>query len=86
MSEDAHQQDLAAQIESHHKSGDFDKALEISARALKSDPADLKAYRSRWRLVADVFSEENAKEKIRPEIECLLQTNADTPEILSTAY
>ncbi len=86
MSDATHQQDLATQIENLHEAGEFDTALEISARALESDPVDLEAYRSRWRLVSDIYSEEDAKEKIHPEIESLLQTNAETPEVLSTAY
>ena len=55
MSEDNNQQDLAAQIENHHKSGAYDKALAISARALEADPSDLRAYGFRWRLIADMF-------------------------------
>ena len=85
MSEDAHQQDLAAQIESHHKSGDFDKALEISARALESDPADSEAYRSRWRPVADVFSETAARKRIQSEVASFLRTQPENPEVLKTA-
>ena len=86
MSDDSHQQNLTMQIENYHKSGEFDKALKISARALESNPADLEAYGSRWRLVADMFSEGDAKEKIRPEIESLLRTNSGTPEVLEAAY
>ena len=86
MSDDTHQQDLATQIKEYHQIGEFDKALEISARALESNPADLEAYRSRWRLIADMFSEEEAKEKVCPEIESLLGTQHETPEVLSTAY
>ena len=83
MSDDNYQQNLATQIDNHHKSGAFDKALAISARALESNPVDLEAYRSRWRLVADMFSEEDAKQKIRPEIESLLRTHPETPEVLN---
>ena len=46
MSADNHQQDLATQIENYHRSGEFDKALEISERAMESNPADLKACSS----------------------------------------
>ena len=84
MSDDK-QQDLATQIKTLHKSGEFDKALEISNRVLKSDPPDLEAYDSRWRLVAEMFSEEDAKKRIVPEIEALLQTQPETPELLYTA-
>ena len=56
-------QDLATQIKNHQKSGDFDKALEISERALKSDPVDLEAYDARWRLIAKMFSEADGKKK-----------------------
>ena len=85
MSDDKHQQDLATQIKNYHRSGEFDKALEISNRVLKSDPPDLEAYNSRWRLIADMFSEADAKERIYPEIETLLRTQPETPELLYTA-
>ena len=79
-------QDLATQIETHRKSGDFDKALEISKGALKSDPVDLAAYDARWRLIAKMFSETDAKKRIVPEIEALLRTHPETPELLNTAH
>ena len=60
MSDDK-QQDLATQIKNHRRSGEFDKALEISKGALKSDPPDLEAYDSRWELIAEMFSEADAK-------------------------
>ena len=63
MSDDKHQQDLATQIKNYHRSGEFDKALEISNRVLKSDPSDLEAYDSRWRLIAEMFPEEETKKK-----------------------
>ena len=78
MSDDNRQQNLATQIKNYHRSGEFDKALEISARALESDPPDLEAYDSRWRLIAEMFSEADAKKKIRPEIESLLRTHPET--------
>ena len=53
MSNDKQQQDLATQIKNHRRSGEFDKALEISKGALKSDPPDLEAYNARWRLIAE---------------------------------
>ena len=86
MSDDNHQQDLAAQIREHHRSGELDKALEISARALKSNPADLEAYGSRWELIAEMFPEEEAEKRIQPEIESLLETHSGTPEVLEIAY
>ena len=79
-------QDLATQIKNHQKSGDFDKALEISERALKSDPVDLEAYDARWRLIAKMFSEADGKKRIISEIEALLQTHPETPEILNAAH
>ena len=69
MTDNKHQQNLATEIENHRKSGEFNKALEISERALKSVPADLKAYSSRWKLIAEMFPETEAKKRIRPEIE-----------------
>ena len=86
MSNDNHQQDLATQIREHHRSGEFDKALEISAHALESNPADLEACGSRWRLIAEMFPEEDAKRRIHPEIESVLGTHPETPEVLETAY
>ena len=86
MSADNLQQDLAKQIREHHRSGELDKALEISARALKSNPADLEAYGSRWELIAEMFPEEEAEKRIQPEIESVLRTQPETPEVLWTAY
>ena len=86
MADEDHQQDLAVRIENYHRSGEFDKALEISARALESDPADLEAYDSRWKLIAEIFSEADAKERIHSDIESLLRTHPETPEVLETAY
>ena len=80
------QQNLGRQIRNHHRSGEFDKALEISARALESNPPNLEAYDSRWRLIAEMFREEEAKNRIIPEIEALLRTQPETPEVLNTAY
>ena len=76
MSADNHQQDLATQIREHHRSGELDKALEISARAMESNPVDLEACDSRWRLIGEMFPEEEANKRVRPEIESLL---GDTP-------
>ncbi len=81
-----YQQNLATQIKNHHKSGEFDRALEISLRTLKSNPPDLEAYGYRWKLIAEMFSEAEAKNRICPEIESLLQTRPETLELLSTAY
>ena len=86
MSNNNHQQDLATQIENYHRSGEFDKALEISERALKSNPVDLKACSSRWRLIGEMFPEEEANKRVRPEIESLLRTHSEIPEVLETAY
>ena len=86
MSNDNHRQDLVTQIREHRSSGELDKALEISARALESNPPDLKACRSRWELIADMFPEEEAKKRIHPEIESVLGTHPETPELLETAY
>lgn len=86
MSDGAHQQDLATQIKEYHQIGEFDKALEISVRAPESNPADLEAYGSRWNLVADMFSEEEARKRIQPEIESFLRTQPENPDVLETAY
>ena len=84
--EDRKLQDLATQIETHRKLGEFDKALEISKRALKSDPPDLEAYDSRWRLITKMFSEVHAKNRITFEIETLLRTHPETLEVLDAAH
>ena len=86
MSDDKHQQDLATQIQNYHRSGEFDKALEISNRVLKSDPPDLEAYDARWGLIAKMFSEADAQKGICSEIESLLRIYPETPEVLSSAY
>ena len=86
MSADNHQQDLATQIREHHRSGELAKALEISARAMESNPPDLKACGSRWELIAEMFSEEEARKRARPEIESLLKTHSETPEVLEVVY
>ena len=86
MSDDNHQQDLATQIREHHRSGEFDKALEISARAVESNPADLEACGSRWRLIVEMFPEEEARKRVCPEIELVLKAQPENPEALGTAY
>ncbi len=86
MSDGKQQQDLATQIKTLHKSGEFDKALEISALALESDPVDLEAYNTRWRLIAKIFSEADARKKIIPEIETLLRTHPESPELYYTVH
>ena len=87
MSDNNRQQDLATQIENHHRSGEFDKALEISERALESNPVDLEACGSRWELIAEMFPEEEAGKRVRPEIESGLGTHSRrTLEVLGTAY
>ena len=47
---------------------------------------DLETYHSRWRLIAETFSEADAKKRILPEIESLLRKHPETPELLNTAY
>ena len=86
MSDDKHQQDLATQIKNYRRSGEFDKALEVSNSVLKSDPPDLEAYDARWELIAEMFSETDAKKTISPEIETLLRTHPETLELLNAAY
>ena len=86
MSDNNHQQDLATQIREHHRSGELDKALEISERVLKSDPPDLKTYDFRWELIGEMFPEEEANERVRPEIESVLRAQPENPEVLWTAY
>ena len=80
------QQHLATQIRNHHRSGEFDKALEISDRVLASNPVNLEAYSSRWSLIGEMFPEEEAKKRICPEIEYTLRTHPETSEVLNTAY
>ena len=86
MSANNHQQDLATQIREHHRSGELDKALEISARAMESNPVNLEACDSRWELIAEMFPDEEANKRVRPEIESLLGAHPETPEVLGIAY
>ncbi len=86
MSDDKHQQDLATQIEKNYESGEFEKALEISAQVLESNPPDLKAYSARWKLIVEMLSEADARKKILPEIEYVLSTHPEKTEALSTAF
>ena len=83
---DNHQQDLASQIENYHRSGEFDKALELSERAVESNPADLKACGSRWELIVEMFPEKEARKRVCPEIELVLKAQPENPEALGTAY
>ncbi len=86
MSDNNRQQDLATQIRELHRSGELDKALEISTRAMESNPVDLEACGSRWRLIGEMFSEEEARKTARPEIESVLRAQPENPEVLWTAY
>ena len=47
---------------------------------------DLEVCDARWKLIADTFSEAEAKKRICAEIETLLRIHPETPEVLSTAY
>ena len=47
---------------------------------------DLKTYHSRWRRIAETFSEEDARKKVLPEIETLLRKHPETQELLNIVY
>ena len=47
---------------------------------------DLEVCESRWRLIADMFPEEEARKRICSEIETLLKIHPETPKVLDTAY
>ena len=47
---------------------------------------DLEVCGSRWRLIAEMFSEADAKKTIPPEIESLMRIHPETSEVLYTAY
>ena len=47
---------------------------------------DLEVCGARWRLIAKMFSEADAKKTIPSEIESLMRIHPETPELLSTAY
>ena len=47
---------------------------------------NLEACDSRWRLIGEMFPEEEANKRVRPEIESVLGTHPETPEVLGTAY
>ena len=70
MSNDNRQEDLATQIREHHRSGEFDKALEISARCNEIQSTGLEGLS--FPMGTDrlkCFHEEEAKKRVRPEIE-----------------
>ncbi|MDE0485329.1 MAG: sigma-70 family RNA polymerase sigma factor [Candidatus Poribacteria bacterium] len=48
--------------------------------------ADLEVYYSRWRLIAEMFSEEDVQKMICSEIESMLRTHSETPEVLEIAH
>ena len=47
---------------------------------------DLEVCESRWRLIADMFPEEEARKRICSEIGTLLKIHPETPKVLDTAY
>ena len=47
---------------------------------------DLEVCESRWRLIADMFPEEEGRKRICSEIETLLKIHPETPKVLDTAY
>ncbi len=86
MSENKEEQNLSKQINNLRRSGEFNKALEISEQVLKFNPPDLKAYSARWGLMTEMCSEADAKERIYPEIEMVLRTHPESPELYYTVY
>lgn len=86
MLENKEQQTLSEQINDLCRSREFDKALEISEQVLESNPPDLKAYNTRWELMTDIFSETEAKERIYPEIETVLQTHPESSDLYYTVH
>lgn len=77
---------LISQIRDSFEAGELEQALEISTRALKTDPVDLEVYHIRWQVIAKMFSDEEAKEKIHSEVENLLKTLPETTELLDAVY
>ena len=86
MSENKEQQNLSKQIDNLRRSGEFNKALEISEQVLKSNPPDFDAYNTRWDLMTEMFSETDAKERIYPEIETVLRTHPESSELYYTVH
>ena len=86
MSKNKEEQNLAKQIDKLHKSGEFNKALENSEQVLNSKPPDLEAYNARWRIITEMFSEVDAKERIYPEIETVLRIHPETSELYHTVH
>lgn len=86
MSNKQNKHNLISQIRNSFEAGEFEQALEMSTRALKADPVDLEVYSFRWQVIAKMFSDELAKEKIHSEVENLLETLPETPELLDVAY
>ena len=77
---------IISHIRDSFEAGELEQALEMSSRALKADPVDLEVYELRWQVIAKIFSDEAAKEKIHSEVENLLETLPETSELLDTAY
>lgn len=86
MSDKHNKHNLISHIRDSFEAGELEQALEMSTRALKTDPVDLEVYDLRWQVIARMFSDEAAKEKIHAEVENLLETLPETPELLDTAY
>ncbi len=86
MSDKHNKHNLISHIRDSFEAGEFEQALEISTRALKTDPVDLEVYDLRWQVIARMFSAEEAKEKIHSEVENLLMTQPETEELLDAAY
>ena len=86
MSDEHNEHHLISHIRDSFDAGEFEQALEISTRALKTDPVDLEVYGLRWQVIARLFSDEEAKEKIHSEVENLLKTLPETTELLDVVY
>ncbi len=68
MSDEHIEHNLISHIRDSFEAGEFEQALEISTRALKTDPVDLEVYDLRWQVIARLFSDEEAKEKIHSDV------------------
>ena len=63
MSDKHNKNNVISHIRDNFEAGELEQALEMSTRALKTDPVDLKVHELRWRVIAKMFSDEEAKEK-----------------------
>ena len=64
----------------------YDQALAACDRAIKADPDACKAYDLRWMVLESNLAPDEMLKIVNPEVETFLNTHAENPEVLFTAY